>query len=132
MALGVVAALLVLAPLAAGCGGSASSDPFPGTWEQQGSKSPWVIGKPGADYRVTMFLGTWGHAERSGDVLHCWAGAQPQVGKEAFLTYQPGSGELLLTDPAGPGVHILLHKVSDSTAVPSPFPGGIGRGFGTP
>jgi hypothetical protein len=127
----VLVALSLLALFGTACGNTAS-DPFLGTWQEQGSKSPWVIGKPGADYQVTFNLGTWGHAERDGDVLHCWAGAQPQVGKEMYLTYQPKSGELLLTDPAGPGVHILMRKASDSTAVPSPFPGGVGNAFSTP
>ena len=120
-ALGIILAPVLLA-LAAGCGSSASPDPFLGTWQEQDAKTPVVIGKPASDYQVTMFIGTWGHAERNGDVLHCWAGAEPQVGKEILLTYQPDSGELLLTDPAAPGVHIQLHRVNESTAIPSPFP----------
>ena len=71
---------------------------------------------------MTTFQDTWPHARRDGDALHFWAGAKPKPGYEFYLTYQPGSGQLLLTDPAGPGVRILLHKVSASTAVPSPFP----------
>jgi hypothetical protein len=113
--------LVALALLATACGGK--HDPFVGTWNAKDSGMRVIVAKPAGQYVVTFVpLGTWGHAERDGDVLHVWAGAKPQVGKEMFLTHQPGSGEFLLTDPAGPGVHILFHRVGDSTATPSMSP----------
>ena len=116
-----VVVLVALPLLAAGCGGE--HDPFVGTWNAKDSGTRVIIAKPAKQYVVTFVpLGTWGHAEKDGNVLHVWAGATPQVGKEMYLTYQPGSGEFLLTDPAGPGVHILLQRASDSTATPSVTP----------
>jgi hypothetical protein len=116
-----VVVLIALSLLAAGCGGE--RDPFVGTWTAKDSGTRVIVAKPAEQYVVTFVpLGTWGHAERDGDVLHVWAGAKPQVGKEMYLTHQPGSSELLLTDPAGPGIHILFQRVSDGTATPSMTP----------
>jgi hypothetical protein len=113
--------LVALSLLAAGCGGE--QDPFVGTWAAKDSGTRVIVAKPADQYVVTFVpLGTWGNAERDGDVLHVWAGAEPQVGKEMYLTHQPDSGDLLLTDPAGPGVRILYQRVSDSTATPSMTP----------
>ncbi len=117
----LIAVVIALASLASACGGSGPKDPFVGTWD--GGVFV-VIGKAATGYSVTQFNMTWEHAERSGNVLHCWDGAKPQPGREEYLTYKPSSGQLLLTQPApGPGVHVPLHKVSDGTVAPSPFPG---------
>jgi hypothetical protein len=113
--------LIALPLLAAACGGE--HDPFVGTWNAKDSGTRVIVAKPAEQYVVTFVpRGTWDHAERDGNVLRVLAGAKPQVGKEMYLTYQPGSGEFLLTDPAGPGVHILLQRASDSTATPSMTP----------
>ncbi len=130
LALAGLAVFLLLA--IAGCGGAASPDPFLGTWKETDSPSPIVIGKPGGEYVVTTWLGTFPHAKREGDRLHFWAGDEPKPGTEFYLTYQPSSGQLLFTDPLGPGVHIEYRRASESTAIPSPFPGGVGREFSTP
>ena len=123
---------LALLSSASACGGSASADPFVGTWQEAGSPLPTIVAKPGSAYVVTTWKGTWGHAERDGNALHIWAGAKPKTGYDFYLTYQPDSGKLLYTEPAGPGIHILYDKVSDSTAVPSPLPGAAGNAFSTP
>jgi hypothetical protein len=116
-----VVALVALSLLAAACGGE--HDPFVGTWTARDSGTRVIVAKPAEQYVVTFVpRGTWGHADRDGNVLHLWAGAKPQVGKEMYLTYQPGSGEFLLTDPAGPGIHILFQHASDSTATPRTTP----------
>ena len=129
----VVAGALALLVLAGACGGASSSDPFLGTWSAQpDSATEAIIGKSAGEYRVTMLQGTWGHAERHGDQLHCWAGDTPQTGMEIYLTYQPSSGQLLLTDPAGPGLHISLRRVSQGTAVPSPWPPSPASAAATP
>lgn len=119
--LGALVALPLLSSLAA-CSGSASSDPFVGTWNEAGSPPPIIIAKLGSDCEVTTFHGAWPHADRDGNVLHVWSGAKPTPGFEFYLTYRPASGQLRLTDPLGSGGRVLYSKASDSTSVPSPFP----------
>jgi hypothetical protein len=115
-AMAFVAVLLALAASTSACGDSGPKDPFTGTWDG-GVRV--VVAKPSAGYRVSQFDMTWEHAERDGDVLHCWQGDTPKPGFEQYLTYQEDSGRLLLTQPApGPGVQVLLQKVSDSTVTP--------------
>jgi hypothetical protein len=131
VALASLAAFLLFG-LGGGCGSNAP-DPFLGTWKGADSPMLIVIGESGGEYVVTNFIGTWGHAERDGDALHVWAGDVPKPGREMYLTYQPSTGQLLLTEPEyGPGVHVLFRKTSDSTTIPSPFPGGLGDAFSTP
>jgi hypothetical protein len=122
----------LLLGLATACG-DGTADPYLGTWKGTDSPMLIVIGESGGEYVVTNFLGTWRHAKREGDALHVWAGDVPKPGREMYLTYQPSTGQLLLTEPEyGPGVHVLFHKASDSTAVPSPFPGAAGDDFSAP
>ena len=123
-----IAAFLVL--VLAGCGEAASEDPFVGTWRDPDGSMDTVIAKTADGYRVTVFFGTWANAERDGERLRAWVELLSPSGEptgkvnEAIYTYQPASGQLVLTDPAGPGIRIELVRESASTAIPSPWPSG--------
>jgi hypothetical protein len=118
-------AVLLSVVLAVGCGGG--SDPFVGTWNgAPDSPDYWVISKAGDTYSVTGYITTFAHAERQGDKLTFWTEPDAQFGGKPRIKMtvtSTGSDQLMLTDAYGPGVHIPLHKVSNSTKTPSPFYG---------
>jgi hypothetical protein len=120
----VVTAAIVLVLLASGCG---QSDPFVGTWTgPAGASGYWVISKSGDSYGVTGFITSFPHAERQGDKLTFWTEPEEKLGGEPRIKMtvtSTGPDKLMLTDAYGPGLHLPLHKVSDSTRTPSPFYG---------
>jgi hypothetical protein len=119
----LVAGVVLLLSLA-GCG---SKDPFVGTWNGAPDfPEYWVISKTDDAYSVTGFITTFAHAERQGDKLAFWTEPEAMLGDKPRIKMTvttTGPGALELTDSYGPGVHIPLHKVSDSTKTPSPFYG---------
>jgi hypothetical protein len=122
----LVAALLLLVSLA-GCGAGDDADPFVGTWNG-GPDYPdyWVISKAGDVYSVTGFITSFPHSERQGDALTFWTEPEEMLGGKPRIKMtvtSTGADELMLTDAYGPGLHLPLHKVSDSTKTPSPFYG---------
>ena len=122
-----VVILLLLLSLA-GCGSViGTKDPFVGTWNEGPDDSThWVISKTAGTYSVTSVITTFAHAERQGDRLTFWTEPEEMLGGEPRIKMtvtRTGPDELMLTDAYGPGIHIPLHKVSDSTKTPSPFYG---------
>lgn len=122
----MLAVMLLFLLLLASCGSSRDDkDPFVGTWNDgPDSRDYWVISKTADSYSVTGFITTFAHAERQGDKLTFWTEAMLQGKPRIKMTVtSTGPGALMLTDAWGPGVHIPLRKVSDSTVTPSPFYG---------
>lgn len=118
----MVAVLLLLA----GCGSaSGTKDPFAGTWNEVPDEPDyWVISEKAGAYSVTGFVTTFDHCERQGDELTCWVDDLLQGKPRIKMTFtSTGPDKLMLTDAWGPGVHIPLYRVSNSTVTPSPFYG---------
>ena len=121
----LVAIVLLLLSLA-GCGSASDDkDPFVGTWNGAPDYTDyWVISKTGDTYSVTGFITTFAHAERQGDKLTFWTEPEEKLQGEPRIKMtvtSTGPDKLMLTDAYGPGLHISLHKVSDSTVTPTPF-----------
>jgi hypothetical protein len=122
----LVAALLLLVLLVGCGGGSVETDPFTGTWRESDSPAYWVISKKGDVYSVAGFITSFPLSERQGDQLTFWTEPEAMLGGKPRIKMtvtSTGPDALMLTDAYGPGVHIPLHKVSDSTVTPSPFYG---------
>ena len=126
----VVAVLSVVAVnvavLASGCGATAASDPFAGSWSASG-KAPAdaVISQTSNGYRVAVVVD--GRAastlsfERRGDRLEATVsvkGASPSSWS-IVVERRDGSDRLSWTES---GETVQLSRVSDSTAFPSPPP----------
>ena len=126
---GVVALLAVtfsIVLLASGCGTSAASDSFTGSWSSSG-KAPAtvVIAQTGDGYRVTLLafaepLSTLSF-KRNGDHLEATVsvkGASP-YSWSIVVERREGSEKLFWTEGGGT---MQLSRVSDSTALPSASP----------
>lgn len=126
----LTATICMLLGMCSACGnsGSARQDPFAGTWRYADGGTVAVIASLDDDYRVTVFSHTLANAERRGDELRAWTELRSSEGEptgerlEAVFTYEPETGHLIFTDPAGPGLRIELERTSDSTVIPSPWP----------
>jgi hypothetical protein len=128
----VVAALLAvmvgMVVLASGCGTTAASDPFAGSWSASG-KTPAdaVISPTSNGYRVALLadgqaLSTLSF-KRSGDRLEATVsvkGASPSSWR-ITVERREGSERLFWTEA---GETVQLSRVSDSTALPSASPAG--------
>jgi hypothetical protein len=126
---GIVALLAVVLGIvlfASGCGTTAASDPFTGSWSPSG-KAPatTVISQTGGGYHVTLLayaqplstLSLVRHGKRlegtmtvEGDSPRSW---------NIVVERRDGSGELFWTEGGGT---MQLSRVGDSTALPSASP----------
>jgi|GEM_PF-3957027 len=128
----VVAAFLAvtigIVVLASGCGTTAESDPFAGSWRATGKAPPSaVISRTSDGYRVTLLA--YGRAlsalsfKRHGDRLEATVSVEGASPSSWSITLERRDGSDRLYWIEG-GQTVRLSRVSDSTALPSAPPTG--------
>ena len=125
---GKVAVTIGIVLVASGCGTTAASDPFVGSWSASGKTSAdAVISRTSDGYRVTLLA--YGGAlstlsfKRNGDRLEATVSVRGASLSPWSIVVErrEGSDRLFWTEG---GATVKLSRVSDSTALPSASPTG--------